>query len=126
MLRQSCGIQKQKQAVSVCQALTRMYYSLNPLCAGGDGQNAEPLPAKPGAVKVLRPSGGVGEKFSVETGLVKLAARDGHGAPVGFEAIPGLLAIKLQAKHPVRNDPNLLPLADFHLPLKGIAHIGNR
>lgn len=75
--------------MSMCQALTRFYYSPNPLFAGGHGQHAESLPAEPGTVKVLRPGCFVGQQFSVETGLVKLVSCDGHGAPVGFKAIPG-------------------------------------
>jgi len=105
------------------QALTHFYYSLNPLFVGGDGQHAEPLPAEPGAVKVLRPSRFVGEQFSLETGLVKIAACHGHGAPVGLEEIPILVPAEFQAKNPVGNDPAFLPLADVHFPLKWFAHV---
>ena len=54
-------LQKQEQAMSMLQVLTRFLYSLNPLSAGGDGQHAKPLPAEPGAMKVLRPGCFVGE-----------------------------------------------------------------
>ena len=109
--------------MSVRQALTRLNYSLNPLLIGGDGQHAEPLPAEPSAVNVLRPCRFIGEQFSLETGPVKVAARDRHGIPVGFEEIPTLISADLQAKNPVGNDAAFLPLADVHLPLKRFAHI---
>ena len=107
------------------QALTRCYYSLNPLAAGGDGEDAEPLPTEPGAVQVLRPSCCVSEQFPLETGLVKIAARDRHGAPVSFETIPELSAVKFQAENPVGNHADFLPLPDVHLPLKRLAHTGD-
>ncbi len=109
--------------MSVRQALTHFYYSLNPLFVGGDGQHAKPLPAEPGAVKVLRPSRFVGEQFSLETGLVKIAACHGHGVTVGFKEIPTLFAVEFQTKYPVGNDPAFLPLADVHLPLKRFAPV---
>ncbi len=111
--------------MSVRQVMTRILYSLNPLFAGGDGQHAETLPTEPRAVKVLRPCRFVGEKLSLETGLVKIAACDGHGATVGFETIPGLLAVKVQTENPIRNDAYVLPLADVHPPLKRFSHVFN-
>ena len=66
------------------QFLTRFFYSLNPLRTGGDGHHPEALPAKPRAVKVLRPGRFVGEQFSLQAGLVKVATRYGHRAPVSF------------------------------------------
>ena len=105
------------------QSLTRFNYPLNPLSAGGDSQNTKPLPTEPGAVEVLRPSRFVGEQFPLETGSVEVVACDGHGVPVGFEEIPALIPVGLQAENPVGNDTAFLPLADVHLPLKRFAHI---
>ena len=109
--------------MSMRQALTRLLYSLNPLAAGGDGQHTESLPTEPGAVQVLCPGRFVGEQFSLKTGLVEIAAGDGHRAPVSFEEIPALFPGEFQPKNPVGNDPAFLPLADVHLPLEGFAQI---
>ena len=105
------------------QPLTRLNYPLNPLFAGGDGQNTEPLPTEPVAVEVLGPCRFVGEQFPLKTGPIKVAAGDRHGVTVGFEEIPTLIPVGLQAKNPVGNDAAFLPLADVHLPLKRFAHI---
>ena len=106
--------------MSMLQTPARLYHPLNPLAAGGDRQHAETLPMEPGAMQVLCPGGFVGQQLALNTGLVKVAACDRHGAPVGFEKIPALAALVFQTKDAVGNDAAFD--ADVHLPLKRFAH----
>jgi hypothetical protein len=48
--------------------------------------------------------------------MTALAARDGHGGAVGFQAIPAPLAVEFQTENPVWNDTAFG--ADVHAPLK--------
>src|SRR5580693_3061469 len=74
---------------------------------------------------VLCPSRFIGQQLSVKTGLVQIAARDGHGGAVSFKKIPAPLAVEFQTEDAVGNDAASVTLADVHIPLKRFTHFWN-
>ena len=69
-------------------------------------------------VNVLYPRHFIGQQLPVKTGLVQIAARDGHGGPVGLKKIPAALAVGFQTENLVGDDAAAVLPADVHIPLE--------
>ncbi len=71
----------------------------------------------------------VSQDFAVEGGLGKIVATNGHGAPVGFKAVPNAfpsmgLVFELQAEDPVGDHSNRSATANVDFPLEGVTPEG--
>ncbi len=119
LLLKGFGVGEKEQPPSMLQSPAGFDHASHPFGIRGDGQDPETLDAKFTAVNVLRPGRLIGEQLPVNAGLVKIAARDWHGGPVGFQEIPASLVAQFQTEYAVGNDAAFV--ADVHIPLKWLA-----
>ena len=92
-------------------------HRLQPLLVRRYNKNSEPLPTETGTMHILRPGGGISQKFSIDAASLQSFSFHRHGATVRLHTKPDCSARNLYSKDTIGNQTAFQTFADVNRPL---------